>query len=186
MMVKEDTRHPIMAFLPLSTSLPDGRPITIDYMTPAQLTETYNMIQEAAINGDGFGEGEFYNEEEFLHDVSSGSCFAVTNNGELTASFILCVSKYYRGPAIVADPTVIVRKEERHRGIGEFCMQQVVEFSKRLGFIALYLDTFSTNLAIQRILEKLGGFTRVGCLPVGGKLVNGRTVSSIIYYRDLS
>jgi RimJ/RimL family protein N-acetyltransferase len=50
----------------------------------------------------------------------------------------------------------------------------------------MYVDTFTSNKAILRIIEKIGGFQKVGVLPVGGKLQGGQIVSSVIFIKYLS
>lgn len=177
-----------LAFLPVVTSLPKGRPVIIDRMTERQLTETYCMIQEAAQHGDGYGIDEFDSETTFRHEIEGSDCFAIMckENGEMLAGFILAVSKFYRGAAGVVDPFIIVKRSERNQKLGQFAMQKAVDFSKSLGYMGMYVDTFSNNLAIQRIIEKLEGFIKVGFLPLGGRLQNGTLVGSVIYYKDLT
>jgi RimJ/RimL family protein N-acetyltransferase len=50
----------------------------------------------------------------------------------------------------------------------------------------MYVDTFSSNKAILRIIDKIGGFQKVGVLPVGGRLQDGQIVSSIIFIKYLT
>lgn len=188
MMLKEDRHRCINNILPLSTQLPDGREVVIDYMTSDQLTETYNLIQACAQDGHGFAVDEFPTEDEFRQDIKGGDNFAIMcdKSGEMIAGFILAISKFYRGSAGAVDPFLVVRKSERKRGIGEFIMNRVIEFAKYLNYQGIYVDTFSNNSALIRIVEKVGGFTKVGCLPLGGLMKNGNVVPSVIYYRDLA
>lgn len=157
-------------------------------MVSEQITETFNLIQSCAQEGHGFAVDEFPSEEEFRLDIRGGDSFAIMceDTGEMIAGFILAVSKFYRGSAGAVDPFLVVRKAERGQGIGEFLMNKVIEFSKQLGYHGIYVDTFSNNKALIRILDKVGGFTKVGLLPLGGLLKNGSVVPSVIYYRDLS
>lgn len=188
MMIHESRHRLIMHTLPLTTQLPDGRPVTVDYMSDDQITATYNMIQLYAKDGEGFAIDEYLNEADFRDDIQTADCFSVVcqETGELLASIILAVSKFYRGSSGAVDPFVIVKKSERHKGIGKFVMKKVIEFSKLLGYMGIYVDTFCNNKAMQRILETVGGFAKVGYLPLGGKLKNGAVVGSYIYFRDLS
>lgn len=146
------------------------------------------MIQEAAQHNDGYGIDEFLTEAAFRNEIVGSDCFAITckSNGEMLAGFILAISKFYRGAAGVVDPFIIVKRSERNQRLGQFAFQKAVDFSKKLGYMGMYVDTFSNNVAIQRILEKLGGFTKVGMLPLGGRLKNGSFVGSVIYYKDLT
>uniref|UniRef100_A0A8W8NER2 N-acetyltransferase domain-containing protein n=1 Tax=Magallana gigas TaxID=29159 RepID=A0A8W8NER2_MAGGI len=177
-----------MDCLPVVATLVTGRHVIIDYMTEQQLTETYCMIQEAAQHGDGYGIDEFDSEKDFRHEIEGSDCFAIVSkdSGELLAGLILAVSKFYRGMSGVCDPFIIVKRTERKQKLGEFCMRKAIEFSKKLGYMGMYVDTFSNNVAVQRIIEKIGGFQRVGFLPLGGRLQTGQLVGSVIYYRDLS
>ncbi|KAK3087894.1 hypothetical protein FSP39_012185 [Pinctada imbricata] len=168
----------------VSSALPA---VVLDYMTESQLTETYHMIQKAAKYGHGFGFQEFSSEDDFRNEISGSRCFAVTckEEGTLLASLILAQSKFYRGSDQVVDPYIIVKYSDRCKGLGEFCMRQAIKLSVSFGYIAMYIDTFANNVAILRIIDKIGGFQQVGCLPVGGCLPCGKFVPSIIFYRNL-
>ncbi|XP_033727518.1 uncharacterized protein LOC117316846 [Pecten maximus] len=184
---KDARRAQLAAMLPLPARLPDGRQVMVSFMTGCQLTETYNIIRTCAEQSDGFGLDEFRNEDEFRSEVGSSDCFAIVGkeSGEMLAAFILTVSKFYRGSSGAVDPYILVHPSERRKGIGLFCLRTIVGFSQRLGFDAMYIDTFCNNGAMMKILDTVGGFTRVGYLPLGGKLRNGMTVGSYIYYRSL-
>lgn len=174
--------------LPEIDTLYTGRPVVIDFMTEQELTETYNMIQEAAKHGEGYGIDEFNSEKEFREEIRGSDCLVIkcAESGSILAGVIIAVSKFYRGHGSIADPFVIVKRTERKQGLGEFAMRTSIDFAKRLGYIGMYVDTFSNNIAIIKIIEKIGGFVQVGCLPVGGKLQNGSTVGSVIFYTNLS
>ena len=153
-----------MDCLPVVATLVTGRHVIIDYMTEQQLTETYCMIQEAAQHGDGYGIDEFDSEKDFRREIEGSDCYAVIckESGDLLAGFILAVSKFYRGVSGVVDPFIIVKRSERNQKLGEFCMRKAIEFSKKLGYMGMYVDTFSNNVAVQRILEKIGDFQKFG------------------------
>ncbi|GFS11926.1 hypothetical protein ElyMa_006684300 [Elysia marginata] len=109
-----------------------------------------------------------------------------STSGHLIAAFSLATSKFYRGNDVkVADPIIIVRREERGKGIGEFVFRHAVQFSRRLGFAGVYTDTFSNNTAMMRIIERSPGFKLVGFLPLGGKMPDGTIVGANIYFKDL-
>lgn len=174
--------------VPMVAKLRTGRSVIVDYMSDRQLTETYCMIQEAAQYGEGYGIDEFGSEAEFRMDIKDSDCFAITckESGCLLAGFIIAVSKFYRGHNAMADPFVIVKRSERQQSLGEFALRQAVEFATYLGYIGMYVDTFSSNKAILRIIDKIGGFQKVGVLPVGGRLQDGQIVSSIIFIKYLT
>lgn len=183
-----DGERPFIASLPDVDILPNGKRVIVQYMTENQFSETYKMIQEAAERGDGFGIDEFLNERAFQDELDGSDCFAITckETGELLASLMLAVSKFYRGSSLVVDPFVIVNPAARGQGLGRYTMDKAIEFSRKLGYEAMYVDTFTNNVALIQILKKIGGFQQVGLLPVGGKLKNGEVVGSVIFYRDLS
>ncbi|GFO12059.1 hypothetical protein PoB_003856400 [Plakobranchus ocellatus] len=111
-------------------------------------------------------------EEDGTDDEGGGS--GRQDRRRLIAAFSLATSKFYRGSDVkVADPIVIVRREERRKGIGEFLFRHAVQFSRRLGFVGIYTDTFSNNTAMIRIIERSPGFKMVGFLPLGGKTPDG-------------
>ncbi|XP_063407497.1 uncharacterized protein LOC134691144 [Mytilus trossulus] len=173
--------------IPMVAQLKNGRSIIVNYMTENQISETYCMIQEAAQCGEGYGIDEFESEEEFRMEIKDSDCFAITckESGLLLAGFIIAVSKFYRGHGAMADPFVIVKRTERKQYLGEFALSTAVKFATCLGYFGMYTDTFSTNKGMLRIVEKIGGFQKVGILPVGGKLQNGQIVSSIIFIKYL-
>ncbi|XP_005108421.1 uncharacterized protein LOC101860199 [Aplysia californica] len=172
--------------VPYSTTLVDGRHVIVDAMTELQIHETYILVQEAAQSGQGFGADEYADEKEFLEDISDGFQFAVMDkdSGEMVAAFILAISKYSRG-CQVADPFIVVKKNQRGCRLGTFCMDKCVQFAKELGFMGIYCDTFSNNTAMIKIIESIPGFQKVGCLPMGGVMKDGRIVGTEIYYKDL-
>ena len=174
--------------LPEIDTLCTGRRVIIDHMTESQLTETYNMIQEAAQYGEGYGIDEFNSEKEFREEIKGSGCFVVKceETGALLAGVIIVVSRFYRGHGSIADPFVIVKRSERKQRLGEFAMRKSIDFAKRLGYHGMYVDTFSNNVAIIKIIEKIGGFVQVGCLPIGGRLQDGHIVGSVIFYSNFA
>lgn len=171
--------------LPFVTSLRDDTCVLIDNMSDEQLTETYNMIQEASRHGQGFGVDEYRNEEHFRDEVEGGFNFAVMSkdSGDMIAAFIIAVSCYSRG-CRVADPFIIVRNDQRGKGLGDFCLRMCVDFARQLGFIGMYVDTFANNTPMVKIIERAGGFRQVGFLPAGGYMTDGSVVGSLVYYKD--
>lgn len=174
--------------LPMVDQLCTGRHVIMDAMTDEQLAETFSMIQAAAVSGNGFGIDEFVSEKYFRQEIQDSHCFAIIakDNCELVGGIILAHSKFYRGATTMVDPFIIIKESERGQGLGEFAMRKAIEFSQKLGYVGMYVDTFSNNTGIIRILQKIGGFEQVGFLPVGGRLPNGQLVGSIIFYRDLT
>ncbi|KAK3088215.1 hypothetical protein FSP39_016245 [Pinctada imbricata] len=157
-------------------------------MSEYQLSQTYHMIQEAAQRGDGYGIDEFHSEQDFRREIAGSDCFAVNVQRKRRTDRWLhtCRSKFYRGAADVVDPFIIVKRTERNQKLGKFCMKKAIEYSKKLAYKGMYVDTFSNNIAVQKILENFGTFVKVGFLPLGGKLQDGQLVGSLIYYMDLT
>ena len=174
--------------LPMIEQLETGRYVIIDAMSDAQLAETYLMIQDAAAHGSGFGIDEFVNEKSFRQEIHDSHCFAIIckESCQLLGGIILANSKFYRGSTTMVDPFIIIKRGERGQGLGEFAMRKAIQFSQKLGYVGMYVDTFSNNTGIIRILQKIGGFNQVGFLPVGGRLQNGKLIGSIIFYLDLT
>ena len=175
-------------FLPIEAQLRTGRSVIVNYMTERQISETYCMIQEAAQCGEGYGIDEFESEEEFREEIKHSDCFSICcqKTGDFLAGFIIAVSKFYRGHGAMADPFVIVKRTERKQSLGEFALRTAIDLATFLGYIGMYVDTFTSNKGMIRIIDKIGGFQKVGVLPVGGKLQNGQIVSSVIFIRYLS
>ncbi|XP_059159923.1 uncharacterized protein LOC131943721 [Physella acuta] len=172
--------------VPYSTTLVNGRSVIVDAMTESQIHEMFLLVQEAASTGQGFGADEYTTEKEFLEDITDGFQFAVIDkdSGDMVAAFVLALSKYSRG-CLVADPFIVVKQNMRGCRLGTFCLQTCVKFAKDLGFMGIYCDTFSNNNAMIKIIQSIPGFEKVGCLPMGGLLKDGRIVGTEIYYKDL-
>lgn len=190
MLTKGENRQRAAKVTPFTTTTQTREGTTqtflIDSMTDAQVSETYAMICAAAQCGQGFGLGEYANENEFRADIEDGYSFAVLDkdDGKMVAAFILAISKYSRGCA-VADPFIVVRDDQRGRGLGRLCMELCVELAARLQFMGMYVDTFSNNHAMLRIIRSVPGLKQVGCLPLGGVMKDGEVVGTLIFYKDL-
>ncbi|XP_076437894.1 uncharacterized protein LOC143277049 [Babylonia areolata] len=190
MLSKVENRQKSAAVTPFTTtnksSKGDQQLFLIDSMTEEQVSETYAMICAAAERGQGFGVDEYADEAEFRADIDDGYRFAVIdkNDGQMVAAFILAVSKYSRG-CPVADPFIIVRDDQRGRGLGRLCMELCVELAARLDFMGMYVDTFSNNHAMLKIIRSVPGLKQVGCLPMGGVMTGGEVVGTVIFYKDL-
>ena len=173
--------------MPACESLPDGSAFIIDVMTGSQLTRMYHMIEDACKSANGFSVDEFETEADFRSEIKDGHPFAVVRkeNGDMVAGFVVMASKYFRGNETVADSYIIVKRSHRNKGIGNLCFSLSIRYAKQLGYIGMYMDTFTTNAAMIKIIERFSGFERVGVLPMGGRLTDGTIVSSYLYYKDL-
>lgn len=176
----------IVPFVRSHTAGGKQRLLLVDAMTETQVTEMYHMICSASQRGQGFGVDEYENEAEFRAEVEDGFRFAVMDKdgGEMIAAFILAISKYSRG-CLVADPFIIVRDDQRGNGLGKLCMELAVDLAPSLGYLGMYVDTFSNNKAMIRIIESIPGLQKVGSLPMGGLMTDGEVVGTVIYYKDL-
>ncbi|KAK7091548.1 uncharacterized protein [Littorina saxatilis] len=177
-------------FLPLHATLPNGCHVTVSMVTDYQVSEVFNLVQEAALRGEGFGVDEFPTEKYFLKVVQSenGKMFKICAQGSTMgnpiAAFVIVDSKFYRGQGTVADGYLVVKREERMKGIGEFCLRMMKQISARLGYISVYSDTFKDNIGICKILDR-AGFQRVGFLPMSARMPDGSLKQSLLYYREL-
>ncbi|XP_070208834.1 uncharacterized protein [Littorina saxatilis] len=182
--------QPSAMFLPLHATLPNGCHVTVSTVTDYQVSEIFNLVQEAALRGEGYGVDEFPTEKDFLKEVQSenGKMFKICAQGSATgnpiAAFVIVDSKFYRGQGTVADSYIVVKREERMKGIGEFCMQMVMQISARLGYISIYCDTFKDNVAMRKIMDR-AGFQRFGFLPMSARMPDGSLKQSLVYYREL-
>lgn len=190
MLTKLENRQLAASVTPFTTSTTSSKGLAqlflVDSMTDQQVSETYAMICAAAQRGQGFGVDEYASEAEFRAEIDDGYCFAVIdkNDGQMVAAFILAVSKYSRG-CPVADPFIIVKDDQRGRGLGRLCMELCVELAARLEFMGMYVDTFSNNHAMLKIIRSIPGLKQVGCLPMGGVMTDGEVVGTVIFYKDL-
>jgi hypothetical protein len=130
--------------VPMVAKLRTGRSVIVDYMSDRQLTETYCMIQEAAQYGEGYGIDEFGSEAEFRMDIKNSDCFAITckESGCLLASFIIAVSKFYRGHSAMADPFVIVKRSERQQSLDKLKLSISSCFHIHLTSVQFTCDSF--------------------------------------------
>lgn len=172
-------------FLPTTISLCNGTKAKIDYLTDEQFRETFQMVQQASEDGTGFCIDEYPEYEVFHDELRYGDFFGITNleTGELMAAFLLAVSKYYRGWR-VADSFIIVKKSVRRQRLGELCMRLACDYAQKIGYLGMYVDLFSNNEAMIRILKTIGGFEKVGFLPMAGQCKHAGLLSGYIYFRD--
>ncbi|KAL8605970.1 hypothetical protein ACOMHN_063005 [Nucella lapillus] len=175
-------------FLPFPTTLPDGKGVIVNRVTDHQVSEMYDMIQDSAMKGEGYGVDEFPSEKDFVKEVhnANGKIFHVSDreSGATLAAFVILDSKYFRGQNTVADCYMVVQREQRRKGLGEFCMKMVLEFARRMGYSGIYSDTFNDNIAMRKIIEQ-AGFQKVGVLPMSARMPDGSVKPSVIYYREL-
>ena len=175
--------HPVI-LLPAFATLRNGRKVKVQHMTDEMFHETYRILKLASRRRSRLN--EFSSEAEFRKEISESDCYAVLcrESGTLLASFIIGDSKFYRGSEGAADPYIIVNPDVKGQHLEEFCLRMAIEICRMKGYMGVYIDTLSTDIAIQDLLVRLGGFQKVGNLPLGGKLASGRVMDSVIYFKS--
>jgi hypothetical protein len=58
----------------------------------------------------------------------------------------------------MVDPFIIIKESERGQGLGEFATRKAIEFSQKLGYVGMYVDTFSNNTGRSLIFSPLAGW----------------------------
>lgn len=85
----------------------------------------------------------------------------------------------------ISNASYAVKKDRRGRRIGEFLVKDCLSRAKGLGFRILQFNAVvATNASALRLYEKLG-FTRLGVIPHGFLMKDGRYEDIIPHYIEL-
>lgn len=160
--------------------------ITVRRFLPGDIPgmlEIWNEVIEA---------GQAFPQEDFL-DEESGACFfseqdhaavAVDDKAHVLGLYILHPNNVGRCGHL-ANASYAVRKDVRGRGIGRLLVEDSLHEAARLGFrIMQFNAVVANNEGAMHLYEKLG-FVRLGLIPGGFRLKDGRYEDMYPYYRIL-
>ena len=77
MMFRQESRLSLSSILPLTSRLPDGRTVIVDFSSEPHLKETYMRLHACGSSGEGVGLDEFPTEDVFRKEITDGDCFSV-------------------------------------------------------------------------------------------------------------
>ena len=79
---------------------------------------------------------------------------------------------------------VLLSKDYWSCGIGKALMTDSMELAREMGYTIMQLETFTQNERALGMYEHLG-FRKVGIIPAGAVLKDGRCFDEIMMYKDL-
>ncbi|RKM61485.1 GNAT family N-acetyltransferase [Butyrivibrio sp. CB08] len=82
------------------------------------------------------------------------------------------------------DIGILVSKDYWSCGVGKKLMLDAMDFSKKMGYTVMQLETFDKNERGIGLYEHLG-FTRVGAIPFGALRKDGTYYEEVIMYKVL-
>ena len=144
--------------------------------------EIWNSIVE---EGAAFPQMEALSERE-AHEFFSAQSFTgvAEEAGEVAGLYILHPNNVGRCGHI-CNASYAVRSCLRGRGIGELLARHSLTKGKELGFrIMQFNAVVATNKAALRLYERLG-FARLGAIPGGFLMKDGRYEDIILHYKEL-
>ena len=103
--------------------------------------------------------------EFFEKDVLAGKVYAVSENGELIATFTMSVEPLvYYFSQLWSDPSIVamyvnhmaVLPEYQGKGVGRKCMERIEQDSLELGCGAVRLDAYEKNEHAVKFYDQLG------------------------------
>jgi L-amino acid N-acyltransferase YncA len=104
--------------------------------------------------------------------------------GEILGAYLLKPNFPGRG-AHIANATYMVKRSQQGRGVGRLLGAHSLAQARRAGYQGMQFNAVvSTNTAAVTLWQQLG-FVRIGTIPHGFRLRDGRYVDLYIMYRSL-
>ena len=106
-------------------------------------------------------------------------------SGEILGAYLLQANTRGGRGAHVANATYMVKRSQRGRGVGHLLGAHSLEQARRAGYRGMIFNAVvSVNTAAVTLWQRLG-FARIGTVPNGFRLRDGRYVDTYIMYRSL-
>lgn len=155
--------------------------------------EEKDLTEMVAIWNEVVEEGTAFPQEEFLTIPAGAEFFASqtysavaedTDHGRVVGLYILHPNNIGRCGHI-CNASYAVSSAARGMRIGEKLVMDCLEQGRRFGFGVLQFNAVvASNLRARRLYEKLG-FCRLGTIPGGFRMNDGRYEDICLYYYDL-
>ena len=149
--------------------------------------EAVNIWNQVVEDGEAFPQMELLTEntgDEFFRGQSFTGIAFDEDTGEITGLYILHPNNVGRCGHI-CNASYAVRRDLRGQHIGEKLVTHCMQKGKELGFRILQFNAVvASNRYALRLYEKLG-FVRLGTVPGGFLMKDGRYEDIILYYHVL-
>ena len=161
--------------------------IQIRKYASADVNEAVNIWNQVVEDGEAFPQTELLTEktgDEFFREQSFTGIAYDEETGEITGLYILHPNNIGRCGHI-CNASYAVKKSLRGQHIGEKLVTHCMQKGKELGFRILQFNAVvASNRYALRLYEKLG-FVRLGTVPGGFLMKDGRYEDIILYYHVL-
>ena len=161
--------------------------IQIRKYASADVNEAVNIWNQVVEDGEAFPQTELLTEktgDEFFREQSFTGIAYDEETGEITGLYILHPNNIGRCGHI-CNASYAVKRNMRGQHIGEKLVTHCMQKGKELGFRILQFNAVvASNRYALRLYEKLG-FVRLGTVPGGFLMKDGRYEDIILYYHVL-
>lgn len=159
--------------------------ITVRQYTQADVHEAARIWNAIVEEGVAFPQMEILSDEAAHRFFSEQSFTGVAHDGEKTLGLYILHPNNVGRCGHICNASYAVRGDARRRGVGEVLVSHSLEKGKELGFRILQFNAVvSTNKAALYLYEKLG-FTKLGVIPGGFLMKDGRYEDIIPHYKTL-
>ena len=151
------------------------------------VNEAVNIWNQVVEDGEAFPQMELLTEktgDEFFRGQSFTGIAYDEDTGEIAGLYILHPNNVGRCGHI-CNASYAVRRDIRGCHVGEILVTHCMEEARKLGFKILQFNAVvATNIPALRLYEKLG-FVKVGKIPGGFLMKNGRYEDIVLHYHIL-
>lgn len=161
--------------------------IRVRTLTPDDIDAAVGIWNSVVEEGTAFPQTETLTRETGTEFFAAQSLTAVAedlSSGEITGVYILHPNNVGRCSHI-CNASYAVRSDMRGKHIGEALVRDCLERAKQSGFKILQFNAVvASNTPALKLYEKLG-FVRLGTVPGGFRMKDGRLEDIIIHYHTL-
>ena len=161
--------------------------LRIDAYAPADAQAASDIWNEVVEAGLAFPQEDFLSAESgdrFFREQSFTGVARDAENGDVLGLYILHPNNVGRCGHI-CNASYAVRGDLRGQGVGEALVRHCLQKGRELGFRILQFNAVvANNHSALRLYKKLG-FTRIGTVPGGFRLKDGRFEDIVLFYHPL-
>ncbi len=160
--------------------------ITIERYTPKDLEGVRNIWNDITRQGNAFPGEEIYSPEEMEKFLAGQTRVTCAKRGENVLGFYILHPNNIGRAGHIANASFGVAKGNRGMGIGEKLVRDCLRKAKADGFRGLQFNAVvASNTTAISVYQKCG-FTTVGKIPGGYRMLDGHYEDIYIMFYDLS